>query len=470
MAIANSQAFLEELYAYVNNDVRTTLNKFATIVTMTDESLGQGFKEGYALMVAADKTKTDWPTPEESDWKTWGGVAVNVIYAHVIAPRTKVSLANVDIPYIKSQKIVYKGSRDFKGVYDKAKNSGIQSLNAWIRSQGGRSLRGLGEQRVSEKAAGISRDKDLYAGQTEVGLFKSALHRSHKGTTTVGAAQMAGAMRFIGRTKNMQGFIGSAAAKDLNEVFNDINIIYKTTGTKKGGVFISLNEDQQVGIELGPKSRNKVGSEATDWVRLKPRLEESVYKFVMNRDQVDRAGSKSIRDHAEEAAEYNIVKTLTARKNVTTKKNPKPKGRKPSNVTVKKNKKGVAPKGSKRKGKAIVSKKKTQVSTATNILSLAALINSKLPETVRKNMKAPGLVNRTGRFANSTKIVNALYTKQGYPSFGYTYQKDPYQVFEPASGGAAWSSQARDPKRLIDRSIREIAATILQGRFFTRRV
>ena len=38
------------------------------------------------------------------------------------------------------------------------------------------------------------------------------------------------------------------------------------------------------------------------------------------------------------------------------------------------------------------------------------------------------------------------------------------------SGKHPWATADRDPRKVIDRSIREIAAELLTGRFYTRRV
>ena len=98
-----------------------------------------------------------------------------------------------------------------------------------------------------------------------------------------------------------------------------------------------------------------------------------------------------------------------------------------------------------------------------------ALINAKLPQTVAANMGAPALENRTGRFASSPRVVDVTSTPQGFPSIGYTYQKNPYSVFEKTSG-TRFASAERDPRDLIELSIREIAAQLTIGRFYTRRV
>jgi hypothetical protein len=107
--------------------------------------------------------------------------------------------------------------------------------------------------------------------------------------------------------------------------------------------------------------------------------------------------------------------------------------------------------------------------TSANIFRLATLINQKLSDTVRKNMGPPGLENVTGRFANSVKVTDVSLTAKGYPSIGYTYQRDPYQVFEVGMGSPGWATSERDPRKLIDASIREIAAEMAIGRFYTRR-
>jgi len=109
-------------------------------------------------------------------------------------------------------------------------------------------------------------------------------------------------------------------------------------------------------------------------------------------------------------------------------------------------------------------------SNQQSLFSIMAMINQKLPQTVRKNMISPRLENRTGRFANSAKITEVTRTAQGFPSFGYTYAKDPYQVYESGVGKAPWEDGQRDPRQLIDASIREIAANLALGRFYTRRV
>ena len=95
-------------------------------------------------------------------------------------------------------------------------------------------------------------------------------------------------------------------------------------------------------------------------------------------------------------------------------------------------------------------------------------MNSRINDVVAKNMGPPRLENRTGRFASSVRITDISTTRQGFPSIGYTYQKDPYGVFENTSG-TRFASPDRDPRKLIDASVREVAALFGLGRIYTRR-
>jgi len=92
--------------------------------------------------------------------------------------------------------------------------------------------------------------------------------------------------------------------------------------------------------------------------------------------------------------------------------------------------------------------------------NLIPMLNQKLPELVKSNMGKNGaLHNRTGRFAESVEVVSI--SGDGL-NVGFTYQTDPYAVFE--------SQGRRDPRPLIDVSIRQAAAGIMNVRFSTGRV
>ena len=113
---------------------------------------------------------------------------------------------------------------------------------------------------------------------------------------------------------------------------------------------------------------------------------------------------------------------------------------------------------------------KARVSQA-NAISLPAImqmINASLPAQVEQNMHSPALNWRTGRFSSSVRMLTLTSSKRGVAEGSYTYQIRPYQTFEP---GYAKGSMERDPRRLIEKSIREIAKDYIKVNKFnlTRR-
>lgn len=126
----------------------------------------------------------------------------------------------------------------------------------------------------------------------------------------------------------------------------------------------------------------------------------------------------------------------------------------------------IGPKG---RAKATTERPTQEPTARMNWSSLLPIINSKLPNKVIGNMKFPALQNRTGEFANSTKVVAVEQTRQGFPSFVYDYSRDPYDVFDRVKGKSPWNTPERNPSALVDRSVREIVKEMAIGRFYTRR-
>lgn len=127
-----------------------------------------------------------------------------------------------------------------------------------------------------------------------------------------------------------------------------------------------------------------------------------------------------------------------------------------------KKKKVSLPKTKRAASKAQLIKFKRQLRTVANQspTSLLALINTKLQRELLDNMGHPALENVTGRFRNSVRVLKV--TQAANQSIQYTYDRDPYGVFE--------KDRDRDPRILIDRTIREIAAELVMGKFTTQRL
>ena len=96
----------------------------------------------------------------------------------------------------------------------------------------------------------------------------------------------------------------------------------------------------------------------------------------------------------------------------------------------------------------------------TNLLSLTNLINIQLQDVISANMgngSAKNVLNyRSGRFASTVKAEHATMSREGMVTVFYSYMKNPYATF--SEGGRQSSPKSRDPKLLISKSIREIAA------------
>jgi hypothetical protein len=136
------------------------------------------------------------------------------------------------------------------------------------------------------------------------------------------------------------------------------------------------------------------------------------------------------------------------------KKNKKQKGRKKGARSAKF--KGVAAKparGTTRSGRT----------AAMNPIGLKSIIQKALPETVERNMGLPALVNRTGRFRQSAEIQDVIPMPKSV-EIRYSYQTDPYSVFEPGSGNPL-ANRNRDPRAIIGSSIREIAQSIMGTKY-----
>lgn len=164
----------------------------------------------------------------------------------------------------------------------------------------------------------------------------------------------------------------------------------------------------------------------------------------------------------------NLVKNLKNNKNIKIKTGSKRVKTKTRTKVTEEGKKGkgfsAAPIS---RGGAFASKPTKANQSNVSLIRLIGVLNQQLPEQVIQNMESPRLNYRTGRFASSVRVTDITQTAKGFPSIGYTYRKYPYQTFEP---GYAQGDVNRDPRKLIDLSIREIAAQFAIGRFYTRRV
>jgi hypothetical protein len=104
--------------------------------------------------------------------------------------------------------------------------------------------------------------------------------------------------------------------------------------------------------------------------------------------------------------------------------------------------------------------------TRTPLINLEAILRARINKQVMDNMGQGSdtrvLNYRSGRFSSSVEIDRLSESRQGLISVFYKYMKNPYATF--SEGGRQEFPRTRDPKALISKSIREIAAPIVGNR------
>ena len=196
-----------------------------------------------------------------------------------------------------------------------------------------------------------------------------------------------------------------------------------------------------------------VGSKAYEDRKGSDTLEEMVIATIINNPQMRKMFGKG------------VAKNLTKHKKL-------PKGRDNSVVGTAKIK---MPKRRKLKGGGVAKlpkgtrkTKSVESGAGNNLMQKAfetrAFVNARLSKTVKGNMGRPSLINQTGRFADSAQVTNALAVGNQI-HLDYSYNNS-YRVFEDSKDYPA----GFDPRPLIEKSIRELAAARLETKFTLRRV
>lgn len=429
---------------------RKRLDSANQIITVTKKGLTEAFKEGY------DRARSDTdPTVSEllknpktrSIFANAANAAMVNLKNHLRRERTLSALIEN-----KQEKIVFQQPRYIKTPFKKIKDGGRIYL---------------------QKALELTIDS---------AVFNQNVVRGHK-NTAVGEARLEAALKIFELSPHFEGFVNSKEWHDASK--NLFGTKYKpsiTFDSKKGRGYSlkDLKVLSDIYLTVEASKYNPRGAESRDWTNIRPILEEALLSWVVKQDWYSMKGSLSIKEEAEISVTNLILKninnSITKNKNIRVsvdgvtplkikrkrKQSKKPKASNNINSLTVGSSKLAKPKRNRAKG--------SPGKNAQELLSLQALLNKKIQITVKKNMVQPALVNRTGRFAGSVRITDISRTPKGFPSIGYTYDKKPYQVFEQGAGNSSWANENRDPRKLIDKSIREIASEVLVGRFFTRRV
>jgi len=264
------------------------------------------------------------------------------------------------------------------------------------------------------------------------------------------------------------------AAQDLD----DISVPELKNWLKSRGIDLKLIRDTKTNrmvVFIGSKHANIEEGQSTKGAKtMLTDLIKECRKFLEDNDEkiLDMPGSDSFSGIVRKQTIESVVNKFKGKKGVkvkhenieyTLKKEEVRKGApKQQNTTAKqmqlKSSGSAAPR---RTGKKTAGSK-------VELSQILGILNNQLPRRVAKNMGSPKLENRTGRFAQSVRVTDVSQTPQGFPSIGYTYMKDRYGGYESTSG-SRFADIDRDPRPLIDQSIREIVIGFGLGRLYTRR-
>ena len=275
--------------------------------------------------------------------------------------------------------------------------------------------------------------------------------------------------------KHLEGIIETQVRDAINNALigeEEITKKHLTAFMKKNKISLEVIRDTRSNtahVSLGSQRENSKegGISGARKQKLQKALLKAIKQLDSNIPIAELPGSDSFVEIFEKKVVTKTLDPFRGKKNVKVSKASKTKhSKKTHTIKVTPAVKAAASLRRRKSIKAAAAKK----APAAQPLQLLAMINAKLPATVRKNMNSPMLVNRTGTFAESVKLTDISKTPKGFPSIGYTYDKSPYGVFEMGNGDPRFATPERDPRRIIDQSIREIAAHLAIGRFFTRRV
>ena len=186
---------------------------------------------------------------------------------------------------------------------------------------------------------------------------------------------------------------------------------------------------------------------------------------------------KSKKEQILDSVIHGVVKKAKKNKRakVSGNKGKKFQGKKVKTTISKKKKKKIQKQGKRIKiaGKPLQKRpekgegKETTTNTVEQLLKLKRYINRRLPAETRRNMGRPALINRTGRFSNSVKLLSLTEGRNSIMA-KYTYLLSPYQTFEN-TGKKRWPL-AYNPKPLIAKSIRNLAQGRIEQKITVRRV
>lgn len=349
-------------------------------------------------------------------------------------------------------------------IFTRVKSIAIKHINKFLSLKNIKNLSTTGQliDRGKDRSQALQDSEDVY--------FRRFVHREHLGKTVTGTATISARIQMYDRLVNgaAENLFTTKKSRYLTDVIGDILTTYETTLTKGG--LTQVKAKQPIQLSVGSYKLNAAGAKPRDIKRLGPIFDKHVRKVLsgMSLDELEALGDiPAIHQHVANL----ITETIGVRVDGATYSKSKiaaiSKARR-ENKQKTQSDKVLVPTEKRVKG-GTISKSDYSSWSEESIREAAFLkleLNKRLRAQVAENMVAPRLVYRTGRFAHSVLVTDVRITpKERIPSIEYTYMLYPYQVFQT---GHMYTPQ-RDPTKLIEKSIREIAAEMMITKLAIRR-
>lgn len=346
----------------------------------------------------------------------------------------------------------------------------------------------LGAVSVEKGAGRGTKVGNIYASAA----FGSGTPFAHDASSTIGKY---GLEQILYELQGNEELAMSLEFKGLQGFTTDLqNSLVKSTGITYEETEVTM-PDGSISITRVIKGEiRSQGKEPSDWTNIKKQILGSKSQNIkgalaetledkvnaMNPQQaLEAEGSPSAKKRMADRAAKAIVENLAKKnkrarvlKKKAVKKTPK-KVVKVSGSSITTKKRTVNLGAVQRvvvSGKILKNEQKRERGSGVDVNSLARLkatLNRRLPAEVRRNMGRPALINRTGRFSDSVQITSLRQAQKTIVG-EYTYQLDPYSTFEN-NGSRQWPT-GYNPKPLITKSIRNLAAGYVENKFTLRRV
>jgi hypothetical protein len=478
----------EKLIKAINDEyVRGALNTKPQLLTVTVDSMKASFSNAYVLTKEKfSKSSAAWPNSSnatmQAKFQEAAKASIYALAAYASRPRTYGNVRFYDGKTLTVW-LPYKIPKYFSIL----KQTGLDMITSFIKSNGGKNFLSLQEGYrqaiVENNKQGLRNPEssELYsqaAGLSAEAHLGKSIHITHEDVTVGGAriSAMLQVMDKFANTSRLNKSISSEASKDITDWLGNITATFHTGISKKDLGLIRLKGPEAVvGITMADASLNKSGDVELDFVKLK----KPFIKFIKNLEKKgvflkkyqDSPNSKALvsavgahlTDVLAESEHLKVLRrdpilTGGQQKGSSTKKAKKSPGKKPDYRILREKEIRQSP-------NALADRTRLDI-------RLQTLLQSLLHDQIQSNMPNPGsggLVYRTGEFARNVFVKTNRTRRIGQLSLEYTYQKAPYGVFDAEIGRAPWQTEARDPRDLIEKSIREVAKGITTERFTTRR-